>query len=80
EMFARISFLSDSDKKAIKVPNTSLIAEGLYSYVFVEKKEGEFQKQRVNIIRRGQNNSYVDSGLNADQRIVTEGSLLLNAE
>ncbi|MEB0178351.1 efflux RND transporter periplasmic adaptor subunit, partial [Undibacterium sp. CCC3.4] len=48
EMFARISFLSDSDKKAIKVPNTSLIAEGLYSYVFVEKKEGEFQKQRVN--------------------------------
>ncbi|MDY7537453.1 efflux RND transporter periplasmic adaptor subunit [Undibacterium sp. 5I1] len=80
EMFARISFLSDSDKKAIKVPNTSLIAEGLYSYVFVEKKEGEFQKQRVNVVRRGQKNSYVDSGLNAGQRIVTEGSLLLNAE
>ncbi|MFZ6813370.1 efflux RND transporter periplasmic adaptor subunit [Undibacterium sp. Rencai35W] len=80
EMFARVSFLTDSDKKAIKIPNTSLISEGLYSFVFIEKKSGEFQKQRVNIVRKGKDDSFVDTGVNSGQRIVTEGALLLNSE
>ena len=80
EMFAHVLFLSEGDKKAIKIPNTSLITEGLYSFVFVEKRVGEFQKQRVNIIKKGKELSYVDSGLTSGQRVVTVGALLLNSE
>lgn len=80
EMFAHVLFLSKGDKKAIKLPNTSLITEGLYSFVFVEKQVGEFKKQRVNIVKRGKEFSYVDSGLTSGQRVVTVGALLLNSE
>lgn len=84
EMFARVSFLADSDKKAFRIPNAALIVEGLYNYVFLEKREGEFQKQKVNIVRKDRDVSYADvasnAALNNKQRIVEEGALLLNAE
>jgi cobalt-zinc-cadmium efflux system membrane fusion protein len=84
EMFARVSFLADSDKKAFRIPNAALIVEGLYNYVFLEKREGEFQKQKINIVRKDRDVSYADvasnAALNNKQRIVEEGALLLNAE
>ncbi|GAA4021700.1 efflux RND transporter periplasmic adaptor subunit [Actimicrobium antarcticum] len=97
EMFARVAFLADGDgKKAIPVPNTSLFIDGIYSYVFVEKQPGDFEKRRVNVRLRGRETSYVDTGLNANlnanlntsrnsglnsgERVVTEGAFLLNAE
>lgn len=84
EMFARVSFLADSDKKAFRIPNAALIVEGLYNYVFLEKREGEFQKQKVNIVRKDRDVSYADvtsnAALNNKQRIVEEGALLLNSE
>jgi cobalt-zinc-cadmium efflux system membrane fusion protein len=83
-MFARVSFLADSDKKAFRIPNAALIVEGLYNYVFLEKREGEFQKQKVNIVRKDRDVSYADvasnAALNNKQRIVEEGALLLNSE
>lgn len=81
EMFARVSFLADDGgKKAIPVPNTSLFADGLYSYVFVEKEPGTFEKKRVNIRVRGHDRSFVDTGLTNGERVVTDGAFLLNAE
>ena len=84
EMFSRVSFLADSDKKAFRIPNAALIVEGLYNYVFLEKREGEFQKQKVNIVRKDRDVSYADvasnAALNNKQRIVEEGALLLNSE
>lgn len=84
EMFARVSFLADNDKKAFRIPNSALIVEGLYNYVFLEKRPGEFQKQKINIVRKNRDVSYADvasnTELNNKQRIVEEGALLLNAE
>ncbi|WP_423681776.1 efflux RND transporter periplasmic adaptor subunit [Undibacterium sp. WLHG33] len=84
EMFARVSFLADNDKKAFPIPNSALIVEGLYNYVFLEKRPGEFQKQKINIVRKDRDVSYADvasnTELNNKQRIVEEGALLLNAE
>lgn len=80
EMFARVFFLADGQKKAIQVPNTSLIADGIYSYVFVEKTPGTFEKRRVNLALKDPSNSFIDSGLSNNERIVTEGALLLNSE
>jgi cobalt-zinc-cadmium efflux system membrane fusion protein len=80
EMFARIAFASSEDQHALPVPNTALLTEGLYSYVFVEKARGSFEKRRVHVALGGAARSWVDAGLQDRERIVTEGALLLNAE
>jgi cobalt-zinc-cadmium efflux system membrane fusion protein len=80
EMFARVSFLSDNSRSAVAVPNTGLVIEGLNSYAFVEKSPGVFEKRQVGLAMRGRDLSYVESGLQAGERVVVEGALLLNAE
>ncbi|MEG1055087.1 MAG: efflux RND transporter periplasmic adaptor subunit, partial [Janthinobacterium sp.] len=81
EMFARASFLAgDGSTLAVALPNTSLFAEGVYSYVFVEKQPGTFEKRRVNVRVKGRDSSFVDAGVSAGERVVTEGAFLLNAE
>jgi cobalt-zinc-cadmium efflux system membrane fusion protein len=80
EMFARVSFLSDNSRSAVAVPNTGLVIEGLNSYAFVEKSPGVFEKRLVGLALRGRDLSYVESGLQAGERVVVEGALLLNAE
>ncbi|MBB5610191.1 MULTISPECIES: efflux RND transporter periplasmic adaptor subunit [unclassified Janthinobacterium] len=81
EMFARASFLAgDGASLAVELPNTSLFAEGMYSYAFVEKQPGTFEKRRVNVRIKGRDSSFVDAGVAAGERVVTEGAFLLNAE
>jgi len=80
EMYARVTLLADESRKAIRVPNTALVTEGLYSYVFVEKTPGEFVRSRVALAVQDRDYSYVASGLAAGDRIVVAGSLLLNSE
>ena len=80
EMFARVSFLADGERKGIRVPNTSLITEGIYTFVFVEKQPGTFEKRQVKLALRGNDHSFVENGLADGERVVTEGALLLNSE
>jgi len=80
EMFARVFFLADGGKKGIQIPNTSLIVEGIYSYVFVEKLPGVFEKRRVKIALRDSDHSFIDNGVASGERVVTEGALLLQSE
>lgn len=79
EMFARVSFLADGQKKGVQVPNTSLVADGLHSYVFVEKQPGTFEKRAVSVTLRGSDSSFIE-GVAGGERVVTEGALLLNSE
>lgn len=80
EMFARVAFLADNGRKGVRVPNTSLIADGLYSYLFVERETGVFEKRRVNVALKGHDSSFIDQGIAGGDRVVTEGALLLNSE
>jgi membrane fusion protein, heavy metal efflux system len=80
EMFARVAFIADGNRRGIQVPNTSLVLDGLHSFVFVETEPGVFRKRRVNIAIRGTDDSFIDGGLAAGERVVTEGALLLNSE
>lgn len=62
------------------VPNDALLTEGIQSFLFVEKSTGVLEKRRVTLGYHGHEESYIVSGLNADERIVVSGALLLNAE
>ena len=80
EMYARVAFLSDSGRNAVALPNTGLVIEGVNTYAFVEKTPGVFEKRQVTLALRGRELTYIDTGLQAGERVVVEGALLLNAE
>ena len=79
EMFVRASVLQQTGE-GVKVPNEALVIRGIYTYVFVETNPGEFTLRQVKLVKRGIDFSYVGEGLKGDERVVTKGSLLLDAE
>ncbi|KQQ36340.1 cation transporter [Duganella sp. Leaf126] len=79
EMFVRAALLQDSGR-AVRVPNSALVNRGLYTYVFVEAAPGRYQRRQVTLRTRGGESSYVEQGLHDNERVVTAGALLLDAE
>lgn len=80
EMFARATPIVDESRKLVRIPNGAIITEGLYSFVFVEKEPGVFERKRVSLGLQGREESYVKDGLVEGERVVGSGALLLNSE
>ena len=80
EMFARVVPLSEERRKLARIPNSALVSEGLYSFVFVQKEPGVFEKRQVTLGLQGRDESYVKSGLAEGERVVASGALLLASE
>ncbi len=80
EMFARVTPIADKEADLPRIPNTALVTQGLYSYLFVEKSPGVLQRRRVSLATQDRDYSYVKEGLSPGERIVTSGALLLNSE
>lgn len=80
EMYARVWPIADVHSSLPRVPNTAIVTQGLYSYVFVEQGVGVLQRRKVSLGLQGHMESYVKEGLKAGERVVTVGALLLNAE
>ncbi len=80
EMYARITPLNTRHEKVIRIPNSALITEGLYSYVFVETSPGHLKKRRVNLDLQERDYATVKSGLSVGEKVVTTGAILLNSE
>ena len=79
EMFARVTLESEG-RHLPRVPNKSIVTEGVNDFVFVEKEAGVIEKRQVKLSWRGHETSFVGEGLAAGERVVTAGALLLNAE
>lgn len=81
EMFVRGALLQEKGQAlAVRVPNSALVNRGLYTYVFVERAPGHFERRKVTLLTTGADNSYIGDGVVAHERIVTTGALLLDAE
>jgi cobalt-zinc-cadmium efflux system membrane fusion protein len=80
EMYARVTPLAGTQEKLPRIPNSALLTVGLYSFLFVEKEPGVFEKRQVTLGLQGHSESYVKQGLAGGERVVTVGALLLNAE
>jgi len=80
EMYARVTPLAGKQNLLPRIANSALITEGLYSFVFVEKEPGVFERKRVELGLQGRSVSYVKAGLGEGDRVVTGGALLLNSE
>lgn len=80
EMFARVIPIANGKSKLPRVPNASIVTQGLFSYIFVEQSPGVLQRRRVTLSLQGSEYAYVKEGLQAGERVVTSGALLLNSE
>lgn len=80
EMFVRVTPIVDESRKLVRIPNGAIITEGLYSFVFIEKAPGLFERQRIALGLQGREESYVKDGIREGERVVGSGALLLNAE
>ncbi len=80
EMYARVTLVADGARRAIRVPNSALVTEGLYSYVFVETAPGEYKRRRVELLVQDREWTYLGGGVQPGDRIVVTGALLLNSE
>jgi cobalt-zinc-cadmium efflux system membrane fusion protein len=80
EMYARVTPIADEHDSLPRIPNTAIVTLGLYSYVFIENSPGVLQRRKVVLGLQGHEESYVKTGLQIGERVVTVGALLLNAE
>ena len=80
EMFARVTPIANKKTGLPRVPNTALVTQGLYSFIFVEQSPGMLQRRRVTLASQGSQYSYISAGLRAGERVVSSGALLLNSE
>ncbi len=79
EMFVRAYVLQDRGN-GVCVPNSSVVNQGVYSYVYVENSPGDFLRRKVTLQIRGGDFSCISEGLQGGERIVVTGTLLLDAE
>jgi len=79
EMFAHI-VPESTEQRLPQVPNAALVSEGLHTFVFVETSPGIIQKRAIELAYRGHEVSFASAGLDAGERLVVSGALLLNAE
>ena len=80
EMYARATLLTDEGKQAVRLPNSALVTEGLYSFVFVETAPRVFAKRRVQLSVQDREYAYASGGVAKGERVVVGGALLLQSE
>lgn len=80
EMYARAHIVASDGQTALKVPNAALFEQGLTTYVFRMEGPGRYRRVQVQVGVRGDDFSWVTSGLKAGDKVVGEGALLLNAQ
>jgi cobalt-zinc-cadmium efflux system membrane fusion protein len=80
ELFVRLVPLADGAEAAVEVPNSALVTVGVQDFVFVERAPGLLARTPVTLAHRGRLVSHVRAGLKPDDRVVTQGAILLEAE
>ena len=77
EMFVSIEFASDSTP-GLNIPTQAVFLKGGRHFVFLEEKPGTFVRREVEVGTEQTGKIVVLHGLESNQRIVAEGSLLLD--
>ncbi|MGJ0428163.1 efflux RND transporter periplasmic adaptor subunit [Methylobacter sp.] len=79
-MYATITVESEPDARAIVVPLTAVFTEDEADFVFVALDENHYQQRPVKLGLRLKDRAVISQGLQAGDKLVTEGALVLRAE
>jgi cobalt-zinc-cadmium efflux system membrane fusion protein len=76
EMFVSVT-LPNEESPSVGLPSKAVFLKGEKHFVFVEEQPGKFARQEVKIGSEENGRIFVLSGVQPGQRIVTDGSILL---
>jgi cobalt-zinc-cadmium efflux system membrane fusion protein len=76
EMFVTVS-VPEEAATAFGVPSRAVLLRGERHYVFVEEGPGQFARQQVEISSERDGRTFLASGVEPGQKVVTNGSILL---
>jgi cobalt-zinc-cadmium efflux system membrane fusion protein len=79
EMYVEVEIEEPSRRPGLEVPSAAVVAEGPQRYVFVQESAGTFLRCAVTAGAERGGETQILSGLSAGQRVVVEGSLLLES-
>ncbi len=79
-MYATINVESDPNDLAIVIPLTAVFTEGDTDFVFIAIDENNYQQRPVEISLRLKDKAVIMKGLNANEKLVSEGALTLRSE
>ncbi|MEI8377145.1 MAG: efflux RND transporter periplasmic adaptor subunit [bacterium] len=79
-MFGQIFIKEDEKQLKIFVPNEAIQEYGKESFVFVYLSDGKYKKQTIKLSETGEGGHFIDEGLKAGDKIVTQGSFTLKSE
>jgi len=76
EMFVSVN-VPDEGAPVVSVPSKAVFLKGEKHYLFLEEQPGQFARQEIKIGLEQDGRIFVLSGVQSGQRIVTDGSILL---
>ena len=79
EMYVEVEVADPARRPGLEVPSAAVLAEGARRYVFVEVGRGSFERRQVTAGAERRGKTQVLTGLAAGQRVVVDGSLLLES-
>jgi cobalt-zinc-cadmium efflux system membrane fusion protein len=77
EMFVNLTLPDPRKAHGASVPQKAVFLKGDKHYVFIEEQPGQFARQEVQIGPEQEGQIAILAGLNAGQRVVTDGCVLL---
>jgi len=77
EMFVNLTLPGPQKAYAASVPQKAVFLKGEKHYVFIEEQPGQFARHEVQIGPEQEGQIAIIAGLNAGQRVVTDGCVLL---
>ncbi|MER3429300.1 MAG: hypothetical protein C4334_14650 [Pyrinomonas sp.] len=79
-MFVTVILRAAARAEVLTVPNTAVVVEGERRVVFVEQQPGQFVRREIETGAEQEGQVIVKAGLREGERVVVNGSLLLDAE
>ena len=79
EMYVEVEVTDPERRPALEVPSAAVVAQGKQRYVFVEEGRGRFARRPVTAGSERGGKTVILAGLDRGQRVVVDGSLLLES-
>ncbi|MEZ4453892.1 MAG: efflux RND transporter periplasmic adaptor subunit [Nannocystaceae bacterium] len=75
--FVDVELAPPADEQVVRVPRAAVVRDGARALVFVEVEAGVFRRRDVELGRQSADEAEIVAGLEAGERIVVRGALLL---
>ncbi len=80
EMFTKVIVNNTESIKAIAIPSSAIVEESGKSYIVIYKSDCDLKVADIEILKQVGKMTYIKSGINAGEKLITKGALLIYDE